>query len=74
MCGTTFTVEAAALHAILPAAVPVAVAMTTSVDEGLAGVGAGVVEEHGEGSAAGPSVWHQQTSFCRQTPLQLSGS
>lgn len=38
--------------------------MTTSVDERLAGVSAWVVEEHGEGSAAGTRVGHQQAVFC----------
>lgn len=57
----------AALQTRLPAAVAVAVAPTTTVNEGLAGVGVGVVVEHREGGAAGPSVRGQHAVLCRHT-------
>lgn len=64
---TPITIQAAAVQTLLPAVVAVVVAVTTSVNEGLAGVGVWLVVEHGEGGAAGTSVWLLHTVLCRQS-------
>lgn len=65
--GSVFTGCAAVVHTLLNAAVLVLVAATTTVNEGLAGVGHWVVVEHGEGGAAGAGVGLRHAVICRHT-------
>lgn len=66
LCVYTLVSGAAGL-ALLQGSVAVVIAPAASIDEGLAGLGAGVKVEHADGGAAGARVRGSHAGLCERT-------